>query len=145
MKLNNQSIYQIYPKSFKDTNGDGIGDLPGIISQLDTLSHLGIDYLWLSPIMKSPQRDNGYDIADYYHIDPMFGSDEDYFRLIQEANKRGIKIMMDLVLNHVSTEHEWFKRACEGDPYYQDFFIWRKRPNELKSLFGGSAWEYVPQ
>lgn len=142
MNLNNQIIYQIYPKSFCDSNGDGIGDLKGIISKLDYLQDLGIDYLWLSPICVSPQKDNGYDIADYYHIDPMFGSDEDYFELIHEANKRGIKIMMDLVLNHVSSEHEWFKKAIEGDSYYQDFFIWRDEPNEIESLFGGTAWEY---
>lgn len=145
MELNNQVIYQIYPKSFCDSNGDEIGDLQGIISKLDYLKDLGIDYLWLSPICVSPQKDNGYDIADYYHIDKMFGTDEDYFELIREAEKRNIKIMMDLVLNHVSTQHEWFKKACDGDSYYQDFFIWREKTNDLESLFGGSAWEYEPR
>lgn len=145
MELTNKVIYQIYPKSFCDSNGDGIGDLQGIISKLDYLHDLGVDYLWLSPICVSPQKDNGYDIADYYHIDKMFGSDEDYLMLIKEASKRDIKIMMDLVLNHVSTEHEWFKKACAGDSYYQDFFIWREQPNDITSLFGGSAWEYNEQ
>ncbi len=104
-------VYQIYPRSFQDSNGDGIGDLPGIISRLDYLSDLGIDAIWLSPVYRSPQDDNGYDISDYQDIDPMFGSLEDMERLIAEADKRGIKIIMDLVLNHSSDEHRWFREA----------------------------------
>lgn len=108
--LENKVIYQIYPKSFMDSNGDGVGDLKGIISKLEYLAGLGIDYLWLSPINQSPQRDNGYDISDYYAIDPRFGTLEDYKLLIHEAAKWNIKIMMDLVLNHTSTDHAWFQK-----------------------------------
>ncbi len=140
--MNNQVIYQIYPKSFCDSNHDGIGDLQGIISKLDYLQDLGIDYLWLSPINQSPQNDNGYDISDYDSIDPMFGTMEDYQQLINEANKRGIKIMMDLVLNHTSTHHEWFKKALSGDPYYQAFYYIKKDPVPIDSIFGGMAWQY---
>lgn len=144
----NKVVYQIYPKSFKDTNGDGIGDLLGIIEKLDYIKELGVDYIWLCPINKSPQYDNGYDISDYYDIDPLFGTLEDYKQLIFEAKKRGIKIMHDLVLNHTSTESEWFKRALCKDPKYYDYFIWRDEPNELKSFFSTkeeSAWTYVEQ
>lgn len=140
--LENKIIYQIYPKSFKDTSGNGIGDLRGIISKLDYLKNLGIDYLWLSPICLSPQNDNGYDIADYYTIDPLFGTNDDYYELIGEAKKRGIKIMMDLVLNHTSSEHEWFKKALTGDKKYQDYYIFRDKPNDIGSFFGGNAWTY---
>ncbi|MBR3840156.1 MAG: alpha-glucosidase [Erysipelotrichales bacterium] len=145
MDFNNKIIYQIYPKSFKDTNGDGIGDLNGIIEKLDYIKDLGTDYIWLSPIMKSPQNDNGYDISDYYTIDPMFGNNEDYLRLIKEAKKRDLKVMMDLVLNHTSTSHEWFKRAVSGDMKYQEYYIFRDEPTELESVFGGDAWKYLPE
>ena len=107
--------YQIYPKSFCDSNGDGIGDLPGIISRLDDLKDLGVDILWLSPIYCSPLADQGYDISDYYNIDPRFGTMEDMDRLLEEARKRNMYIIMDLVVNHCSDEHEWFKKACQ-DP-----------------------------
>lgn len=141
-KLENKVIYQIYPKSFKDTTGNGTGDLRGIISKLDYLVELGIDYLWLSPVCKSPQHDNGYDISDYYKIDEIFGTNEDYFELIEEAKKRNIKIMMDLVLNHTSDEHIWFKKALQKDENYYDYYIFRDEPNEIESIFGGSAWTY---
>ena len=111
-----KTAYQIYPKSFCDSNGDGIGDIPGIISKLDELQELGIEILWLSPVYCSPMADQGYDISDYYNIDPRFGTLEDMDRLIAEGKKRGISIVMDLVVNHCSDEHEWFKKACE-DPY----------------------------
>ncbi len=137
-------IYQIYPKSFKDSNGDGIGDLVGIIEKLDYLKDLGVKVLWLTPIYASPQNDNGYDIADYYNIDPMFGNMEDFKRLLKEAHKRDMKLILDMVVNHTSTEHNWFKEAIKdvSNPYH-DFYIWRDEPNNWKSKFGGSAWEYV--
>ena len=144
-------FYQIYPKSFQDTNADGIGDLRGIISRLDYLRELGIDGIWLSPVCQSPQVDNGYDISDYCAIDPMFGSLSDMEELIREAEKRGITIIMDLVLNHCSDQHFWFLEALKGrDNPYHDFFIWRDGdgvtpPNEMKATFGGSAWTYVPE
>ncbi len=151
-------IYQIYPRSFADSNGDGIGDLQGIISKLDYLGNLGIDAIWLSPVCKSPQDDNGYDISDYRDIDPMFGTLEDMEELIREAGKRKIRIIMDLVLNHSSDEHEWFVEAKKGrDNPYHDYYVWRdgngdsqdggKRmpPNDMKAAFGGSAWEWVPE
>ena len=119
-------VYQIYPRSFQDSNGDGIGDLPGIISRLDYLSDLGIDAIWLSPVYRSPQDDNGYDISDYQDIDPMFGSLEDMERLIAEADKKGIKIIMDLVLNHSSDEHRWFREAKKSkDNPYHDYYVCR--------------------
>ena len=119
----NKVAYQIYPKSFYDTNGDGIGDLPGIISKLDYLKELGVDIIWLSPIYVSPLADQGYDIADYYSIDPRFGTMEDMDRLLAEAKKRDMYILMDLVVNHCSDEHEWFKKACEDpDGKYGKFF-----------------------
>ena len=144
-------IYQIYPRSFCDSNGDGIGDLPGILSKLDYLQTLGIDAIWLSPVFCSPQDDNGYDISDYQDIDPIFGTLEDMDTLIREAGKRGIRIIMDLVLNHSSDEHLWFKEARKSrDNPYHDFYIWRDGdgvtpPNDLKAGFGGSAWEWVPE
>ncbi len=144
MDFENKIIYQIYPKSFLDTNDDGIGDIQGIIQKLDYIKELGADYIWLCPIMKSPQRDNGYDIADYYTIDPMFGTNDDYKELILKAKQKGLKIIMDLVLNHTSTEHEWFKKALNGDRKYQDYYVFRDTPTKLKSVFGGDAWEYVP-
>ncbi|NIZ19877.1 alpha-glucosidase [Entomospira culicis] len=143
--LENKVIYQIYPKSFMDSNGDGVGDLKGIISKLEYLAGLGIDYLWLSPINQSPQRDNGYDISDYYAIDPRFGTLEDYKLLIHEAAKWNIKIMMDLVLNHTSTDHAWFQKALAGDAHYQKFYYFSDRPTTATSVFGGSAWNFVPE
>ncbi len=140
--LENKVIYQIYPKSYKDTTGNGIGDLQGIISKLDYLQDLGVDYIWLSPVCESPQNDNGYDIADYYKIDDMFGTNEDYEQLIKEANKRDIKVMMDLVLNHTSSEHVWFKKALQKDEKYYNYYIFRDEPNEIGSYFGGNAWTY---
>ena len=139
-------VYQIYPRSFKDSNNDGIGDLKGIISKLDYLKDLGIDVIWLSPVYKSPNVDNGYDISDYCDIMDEFGTMEDMKTLINEANTRDIKIIMDLVVNHTSDEHMWFKEAIKSkDNPYRDFFVWRDPinggvPNELKSNFGGSAW-----
>jgi len=144
-------IYQIYPKSFQDSNGDGIGDIPGIISRLDYLEKLGIDGIWLSPVYASPQVDNGYDISDYRDIDPMFGTMEDMERLIREAKKRGISIVMDLVLNHSSDQHPWFREALKGrDNPFHDYYIWRDGkpdcpPNDMKACFGGSAWTWVPE
>lgn len=144
-------IYQIYPRSFCDSNGDGIGDIPGIISRLDYLRHLGIDAIWLSPVCRSPQDDNGYDISDYRDIDPLFGTLADMDRLIAEADKRGIRIIMDLVLNHSSDEHPWFREARKSrDNPYHDYYIWRcgvpgTPPNGMQASFGGSAWEWVPE
>ncbi len=137
-------VYQIYPKSFKDSNGDGIGDLAGIIEELDYLKDLGVKVLWLTPIYVSPQNDNGYDIADYYNIDPMFGDMDDFKRLLDETHKRGMKLVLDMVVNHTSTEHHWFKEAIKdvNSPYH-DFYIWRDKANNWQSKFGGSAWEYV--
>lgn len=145
----NSVIYQIYPKSFQDSNGDGVGDIPGIIQRLDYLKNLGIDAIWLSPVFKSPQDDNGYDISDYQDIDPMFGTLEDMENLISEAAKRNIRIVMDLVLNHSSDEHPWFVEAkmSRENPYH-DYYVWRDGvegvpPNDMKGCFGGSAWQWV--
>ena len=142
-------FYQIYPKSFQDTDGDGLGDLPGILSRLDYLEELGIDGIWLSPVCASPQADNGYDISDYCAIDPMFGTMEDMENLIREARKRGISIIMDLVLNHSSEKHFWFQEALKSrDNPYHDYYIWREGsevPNDMCSVFGGPAWTYVPE
>lgn len=144
-------VYQIYPKSFQDSDGDGIGDLQGIIKRLDYLEMLGINAIWLSPVFKSPQADNGYDISDYRDIDPTFGSLDDMEELINEAKKHKIRIMMDLVLNHSSNEHRWFKEAKKSkDNPYHDYYIWRDGeegmpPSDMKAVFGGSAWEYVPE
>ena len=144
-------IYQIYPRSFADSNKDGIGDLRGIISKLDYLQNLGINAVWLSPVCKSPQDDNGYDISDYQDIDPMFGTLGDMEELIEEAGKRNIRIIMDLVLNHSSDEHHWFQEAKKSrkNPYH-DYYIWRDGegdvpPNDMRAAFGGSAWEWVPE
>ena len=143
-------IYQIYPRSFADSNGDGIGDLQGIIAKLDYLEELGIDAIWLSPVCRSPQDDNGYDISDYQDIDPMFGTLDDMEALIREAEKHHIRIIMDLVLNHSSDEHRWFQEAKKSreNPYH-DYYVWRdgvegEYPNDMRAAFGGSAWEWVP-
>ncbi len=147
----NAVVYQIYPKSFQDSNGDGYGDIRGMISRLDYLKDLGIDAVWISPMYCSPQDDNGYDISDYQKIDPMFGTLEDMDELIREAGKRNIKIIMDLVLNHTSDEHRWFQEAVKGkDNPYHDYYVWRDGeegvyPNDMKSTFGGPAWEWVPE
>ncbi len=150
MNLGNKVVYQIYPKSFQDTNSDGIGDLKGIIKHLDYLEELGVDYIWITPFYVSPQNDNGYDIADYRNIDPMYGTMEDFDLLVKEAAKRNIYLMMDMVFNHCSTRHEWFQKALKGDPYYRDFFIFKKGKNGLpptnwESNFGGDAWSYLPE
>ena len=142
------TIYQIYPKSFNDSNGDGIGDLRGIITKLDYLKELGIDCIWLTPFYISAQRDNGYDIADYYNVDPLFGTMKDFEELVEEAKKRNIELMLDMVFNHTSTEHKWFKKALNGDEKYKNFYIFKKGKNEEAptnwvSKFGGSSWEYV--
>lgn len=144
-------VYQIYPRSFKDSNNDGIGDIGGIIEKLDYLRTLGIDAIWLSPVCKSPQCDNGYDISDYQDIDPVFGTMEDMERLIDEAKQHGIQIILDLVLNHSSDEHPWFVEAkkSRANPYHA-FYVWRDGergilPNEMRACFGGSAWEWVEE
>lgn len=144
-------FYQVYPKSFQDTNGDGIGDLPGIIRRLDYLEKLGIDGIWLSPVYASPQKDNGYDISDYQAVNPAFGTMADLEELIAQADRRGIVIIMDLVLNHTSDRHRWFAEAKSGrDNPYHDYYIWRDGgpgcpPNDMSATFGGSAWTYVPE
>lgn len=143
-------IYQVYPRSFQDSNGDGIGDIQGLIYRLPYLEKLGIDCIWLSPVCRSPQDDNGYDISDYRDIDPMFGTMADMDRLFEEARKRGIGILIDLVLNHSSDEHRWFQEALKGreNPYH-DYYVWRdgvegEYPNDMRSVFGGPAWQWVP-
>lgn len=133
-------VYQIYPKSYKDTTGNGVGDLRGIISKLPYLEELGVDVIWLNPFYPSPQRDNGYDISDYIAVNPLFGSMADFEDLVQKGKAHGIDIMLDMVLNHCSTEHEWFQKALAGDRYYQDFFILRDQPTNWASKFGGNAW-----
>lgn len=142
-------VYQIYPKSFKDTNGTGTGDLKGVIEKLDYLQTLGVDYIWLTPFYVSPQNDNGYDVADYYNIDPSYGTMEDVENLIAEAKKRNIYLMMDMVFNHVSTEHIGFKKAMAGEEKYLNYFFFKQGkannqpPTNWNSKFGGPAWEYV--
>ena len=141
-------VYQIYPRSYMDSNNDGIGDLRGIISKLGYLRDLGIDVIWLSPVYKSPNVDNGYDISDYYDIMDEFGTMDDMKELINKAKEFNIKILMDLVVNHTSDKHKWFIEAIKGkDNPYRDFYIWRDPvdggvPNELQSNFGGPAWTY---
>ncbi len=144
-------VYQIYPRSFQDTTGTGVGDIPGIVRRLDYLQTLGVDVIWLSPVFASPQVDNGYDISDYRDIDPLFGTLEDMRTLIREGKRRGIGIMMDLVLNHTSDQHRWFQQACQSreNPYH-DYYVWRdgtpdSLPNDMQAVFGGPAWEWVPQ
>lgn len=142
-------VYQIYPKSFYDSNGDGIGDIQGIIKKLDYLKELGVDVLWLTPIYVSPMADNGYDIADYYNIDETFGTMKDFEELLTEVHNRDMKLIMDMVINHTSTKHFWFKEAIKNeDNKYHNYYIWKKGndvlpPNNWLSKFGGSAWKYV--
>ncbi|MEK3855392.1 alpha,alpha-phosphotrehalase [Cytobacillus sp. FSL H8-0458] len=142
-------VYQIYPKSFNDTTGNGVGDIPGIIAKLDYLKELGVDVVWLTPIYKSPQRDNGYDISDYFSIHEEYGTMADFDKLLEEAHNRDIKIIMDIVVNHTSTEHQWFQEAKKSkDNPYRDFYIWKdpkedgSEPTNWESKFGGNAWQY---
>ena len=141
-------VYQIYPKSFNDSNGDGIGDLNGITEKLDYLKDLGVDVIWICPMYCSPMDDNGYDISNYYEVNPIFGTNEDMEKLIDEAQKRNIKIILDLVVNHCSDEHEWFKRAVD-DPNSEEagYFYFQtgdSEPNNWRSNFGGSVWSKLP-
>ncbi len=143
-------IYQVYPQSFQDSDGDGIGDIQGLISRLDHIAQLGADVVWLNPVYKSPLDDNGYDISDYYRIHPMYGTMEDFDLLLEEMHARGLKLIMDLVVNHCSDEHEWFVKSRQStENPYRDYFFWRPGknggpPNNWISFFGGSAWEYDP-
>ena len=142
-------VYQIYPKSFYDSNNDGVGDIKGITLKLDYLKELGIDYIWMNPIFISPQKDNGYDVEDYKRINPTFGTMEDLEELIIEAKKRNIYLMFDMVFNHTSTEHIWFKKAMAGDEKYKNYYYFKKpnkdgsMPTNWESKFGGPCWEYV--
>ncbi|NWK78581.1 alpha,alpha-phosphotrehalase [Aquitalea sp. LB_tupeE] len=139
-------VYQIYPKSFSSHRQQATGDLLGVVDRLDYLAWLGVDYLWLTPFYCSPQKDNGYDVSDYYRIDPAYGSMADFELLLAEARRRGIGIMLDIVVNHTSTEHAWFRQALKGrDNFYRDFYIWRDQPNNWQSKFGGSAWAFEPE
>ena len=143
-----KAVYQIYPKSFQDSNNDGFGDINGIIKHLDYLEKLGVDYIWLNPIFVSPQNDNGYDIEDYYAIDPSYGTMADLEKLISEAKKHNIYLMFDMVFNHTSTNHQWFKKALNGEQKYKDYYIFKKGkngnpPTNWQSKFGGNAWKYV--
>src|SRR3954464_4283404 len=141
-------VYQIYPRSFQDSNGDGIGDLRGIIGRLDYLKELGVDVVWLSPVYKSPNDDNGYDISDYQDIMDEFGTLADWEELLAEMHRRGIRLVMDLVVNHTSDEHPWFVESRKSkDSPYRDYYIWRsgkegREPNNWESFFSGSAWQY---
>ena len=150
MDFSKITIYQIYPKSFYDSNGDGIGDLRGITKKLDYIKELGCEMIWITPFFKSPQRDNGYDIADYMSIEPMYGDFNDFDELVKKADSLGIGIMLDMVFNHTSTEHEWFQKALAGDKEYMDYYYFfdgapDTPPTNWQSKFGGSAWEYVPK
>ena len=143
------TIYQIYPKSFCDSDGDGIGDIRGIISRLDYIKSLGVDYIWSTPFFLSPQKDNGYDVEDYRRVNPQFGTMEDVEELIEKAGERGMGLMFDMVFNHTSTRHEWFQRVLSGEKKYMDYYIFRDGdpqapPTNWQSKFGGPAWEYVP-
>ncbi len=149
LNLGEKTVYQIYPKSFYDSDGDGLGDLRGIIEKLDYLQDLGVDYLWLTPVFPSPQNDNGYDVADYCAIDPRFGNMEDMEELISQSERRGLKVMLDMVFNHTSTYHPWFQKALAGEREYQDYYIFKEGkgdqpPTNWQSKFGGPAWEYLP-
>lgn len=141
----NSVVYQIYPKSFLDTNGDGLGDLKGVTAKLDYLEKLGVDYIWLTPFFVSPQNDNGYDVADYRAIDPRYGTMADFEELVAQAEAHNIRIMLDMVFNHTSTYHQWFQKALAGDPVYQDYYIFRPGkpdgtpPTNWESKFGGNA------
>ncbi|MBN2300280.1 MAG: alpha-glucosidase [Acholeplasmataceae bacterium] len=134
-------VYQIYPRSFCDSNGDGIGDIQGIISKLDILKDLGVDILWLSPVYQSPNRDFGYDVSDYLEINPEYGTMEDMDALLLECQKKGLKIIMDLVINHTSDEHPWFIKSKQNDPIYRDYYIWRDQPSNWSGFFSGTTWE----
>ncbi|MCJ7689588.1 MAG: alpha,alpha-phosphotrehalase, partial [Clostridiaceae bacterium] len=143
-------VYQIYPRSFKDSSGNGIGDLKGVTQKLDYLKNLGVDYIWLTPFYISPQVDNGYDVADYCNIDERFGTMKDFEEMVHEAKKLGIDVMLDMVFNHTSTEHKWFKNAMNGDEKYKDYYIFKEpvdgaEPTNWVSKFGGSAWEYTSE
>ena len=145
----NSVVYQIYVRSFCDGNGDGIGDLAGITKKLPYIKELGAEYVWITPFYRSPMRDNGYDVADYYSVDPLFGTMEDAEEMLREADRLGLKLMFDMVFNHTSTEHEWFQKALTGDPKYMDYYIFKDpvdghEPTNWVSKFGGNAWEYVP-
>jgi len=143
----NSVVYQIYPKSFYDSNGDGFGDLNGVTKKLDYLKELGVDYIWLTPFYVSPQNDNGYDVADYRNIDPAYGSMNDFEELVQAAKERNIEIMLDMVFNHTSSEHEWFQKALAGDKKYKEYYLFKEsndgEPTNWISKFGGSAWEKI--
>ena len=155
-QLGDKVVYQIYVRSFNDSNGDGIGDLKGITERLDYLKRLGVDYLWITPCFVSPQNDNGYDVANYREVDPMFGTMDDFGELSREARTRGIGLMLDMVFNHTSTSHQWFQKALTGDPKYLAYYKFvdaapgatadnpGKPPTNWVSKFGGNAWEYVP-
>lgn len=143
-------VYQVYPKSFNDSNGDGIGDLKGITGKLGYLKILGVDYIWVTPFYVSPQKDNGYDIEDYCNIDPRFGTMDDFEEMVSEAKKLGISVMLDMVFNHTSTEHQWFKNAIKGDKKYKNYYIFKeakdgREPTNWTSKFGGSSWEYIKE
>ncbi|MCI9104898.1 MAG: alpha,alpha-phosphotrehalase [Lachnospiraceae bacterium] len=145
----NKVIYQIYPKSFQDSDGDGVGDLRGILERLDYLQELGVSYLWLTPVFSSPQNDNGYDVEDYCAIDPRFGTMADMEALIRESSQRGMGVMLDMVFNHTSTAHPWFQRALAGEKEYENYYIFKEGdskhpPTNWQSKFGGTSWEYVP-
>lgn len=145
------TVYQIYPKSFYDSDGDGLGDLRGVTEKLDYIKELGVDYIWMTPFFVSPQNDNGYDVEDYFNIDPRYGTMADFEKLAEEANKRGIKLMLDMVFNHTSSRHEWFRKALAGDEKYKNYYIFKKGkedgslPTNWESKFGGNTWEYVPE
>ena len=149
MDFKGSTVYQIYPKSFYDSNGDGIGDIRGIIEKLDYIQSLGADYIWSTPFFASPMQDNGYDVEDYRSIYPLFGTMEDVEELIEKARERGIGLMFDMVFNHTSTRHEWFQKALAGESKYMDYYIFKDGepgvpPTNWQSKFGGTAWEYVP-
>jgi alpha-glucosidase len=143
-------FYQVYPRSFSDSNGDGVGDLPGIEHRLDYLYDRGIDAIWLSPVFPSPNKDTGYDISDYRAIDPVFGTLEDFDRLLEKAHRKGIRILMDLVVNHTSDQHPWFVESRSSrESKRRDWYIWRdarkgRPPNNWMSAFGGRAWQWDP-
>lgn len=147
MNFKDKVVYQIYIRSFQDSNGDGIGDIKGITQRLPQLKDLGIDIIWITPFFKSPQFDNGYDVADYRSIDPLFGDFDDFDEMMRTAKELGIEIMLDMVFNHTSTDHEWFQKALDGDKKYQDYYIFKEShdgpPTNWQSKFGGNAWEYV--